>query len=539
MGNRTAGRAFEKRMRNFSTGIYTLLAISIQIGALLFVAVWLPPQVAAWRSRHMTEDAQALVEKNKVFEAQVLLHHAVALDPTNPFAHFNLGVLELAVNGDPLAAEDDFERAVEIDGGFARAYYNLGVLRLFYLQKQRLACDNLKRAVALDAAYAPGFAALGLAHESLGEYGSARDAYDRYLKLDAKGPWSELVKQHRHAIAGLPAADELSKRMREGDDVFEIVAVGDISLARGVNVDLYTGKSESPLLYVTPWTSRAAIAFGNLESPLTKRAARTSSKGPAGGSIYLKGNPDFTFLLTEAGFDVLSLANNHIMDYGDQGLADTTHYLDQEEIKHAGAGVDLAAATAPAEVDLDGYKVHFLAFSGVEPKEYYAGPGKPGAAPLDEATVTAAIARSSSQANLVVVSLHWGEESMPYPTSEEKRLAHKFVDAGADIIIGHHPHVVQGVESYENAVIAYSLGNFLFDSQYLSRHYSTLLTVEVSRSKGVLGFRLIPIYIEGTTPTVGGGAKMTELMDFALVSAAGKRQNIPAPAPPAGKRAGG
>jgi poly-gamma-glutamate synthesis protein (capsule biosynthesis protein) len=389
----------------------------------------------------------------------------------------------------------------------------------------------LKRAAELAPDHAASRAALGLACEALGEYGAARDAYERYLQLSPQGPWAELVKQHDHAIGGLPAVDELSAALSSEDDVIEIVAVGDLSLARGVNVDLYTGRSESPLRYVAPLLGRAGVAFGNLESPLTKRAPRAPTKGPRGGEIYLQGNPDYTFLLTEAGFDVLSLANNHIMDYGEQGLADTLYYLEQEEIKHAGAGPDLAAALAPAQVDVDGYVIKVLAFSGVEPKEYYAGPAKAGAAPLDEGAVVAALSRARSEASLVVLSLHWGGESMAYPSSEQKRLAHKFVDAGADIILGHHPHVLQGVEVYEGAVIAYSLGNFLFDSRYPERHYSTVLAVEVSRSRGILGFRLIPIFIKGTEPMVSGEGAAQEFVDFALLSASGSRVPLKAPAP--------
>ncbi len=120
---------------------------------------------------------------------------------------------------------------------------------------------------------------------------------------------------------------------------------------------------------------------------------------------------------------------------------------------------------------------------------------------------------------------------MAYPTSEQKRLAHKFVAAGADIIIGHHPHVLQGVESYEGAIIAYSLGNFLFDTRYPERRYSTLLTIEVSRSQGILGFRLIPIYIVGTEPVVAGGGEPAELMDFVLVGASGKKLALGRPGP--------
>ncbi len=533
MVDRAARRAFDRRMRDVKDGIYTLLLVAALVTALFISTVVLPPQIAAWRSRRSTDEAQTLFAEGKVIEAMGLLKYAVALDPGNELAHFDLAVLRLAVDGDAAAAAGGFKRAVKADGNFARAYYNLGVVQLFYLHKPRLAVENFERAAELEAGYAPSYAALGLAHEALGQYNAARDAYDRYLEVSPAGPWAGLVKQHRHAIGGLPAVDDLAAKMRFDEDVFEIVAVGDMSLARGVNVGLYSGRPESPLRYVAPLISRAQVAFGNLESPLTKRAKRAPTKGPRGGSIYLKGNPDFAFLLTEAGFDVLSLANNHVMDYGEQGLADTIYYLEQEEIKHAGAGPNLAAALAPARLDVDGYVIDFIAFSGVSPKDFIAGPAKAGSAPLDEGTVVGAIARAKGEANLVVVSLHWGSESMAYPSSEQKRLAHKFVDAGADIILGHHPHVIQGVESYDGAVIAYSLGNFLFDTRYPERRYSTLLAIEVSRSKGILGFRLIPIYIYDTEPVVSGERLAKDFVDFALLSGAGGRVRVARPEPSA------
>jgi poly-gamma-glutamate capsule biosynthesis protein CapA/YwtB (metallophosphatase superfamily)/Tfp pilus assembly protein PilF len=533
MVDRTTQRAFEKRMRGIKAGLYTLVLVAALVSALVISTVLLPPQIAAWRSQRSTEEAQALVGEGKVFQAMGLLEHAIALDPGNELAHYDLGVLHLAVTGDAVAAAGQFKRAVELDDEFTSAYYNLGVVQLFYLHKPRLARENFKRAAELTPDYAPSHAALGLACEALGEYGAARDAYDKYLDISPDGPWADLAKQHKNAIGGFPVVDGLSAEMRAEEDVIELVAVGDLSLARGVNVDLYTGRSESPLRYVAPLIGRANVAFGNLESPLTKRAKRSPTKGPRGGSIYLKGNPDYTFLLTEAGFDVLSLANNHVLDYGEQGLSDTLYYLAQEEIKPVGAGLDLAAALEPASVDVDGYVIKFLAFSGVEPKEYYAGPAKPGAAPLDEATVVSAISRARREASLVVVSLHWGAESMAYPSSEQRRLAHKFVDAGADIILGHHPHVLQGVETYEGAIIAYSLGNFLFDSRYPDRHYSTVLAVEISRSRGILGFRLIPIYIKGSEPVVSGGGAAAEFVDFALLSASGDRVPLKPPKAPA------
>ena len=162
MANRTVRRAFEKRVKNVKGGLYTLIIVLGLIGLLILTAAFLPPEIAAWRSRRANDEAQTRVVKGEYLIAMDMLKHALALDPQNEEASFNLGLLELIVTSDPVAAEERFRRAVEVDKKFSRAYYNLGVVQLFYLQKTRLAIENFTAAARLEPSYAPTYACLGL-----------------------------------------------------------------------------------------------------------------------------------------------------------------------------------------------------------------------------------------------------------------------------------------------------------------------------------------------------------------------------------------
>ncbi len=180
---RTTRRAFDRRARGIKTGLLTLFAVSAQVGALLVATIVLPPQIAAWRSRRAVDEAASLAAKGKKLEAIFILRHAIALDPKNAKAHFNLGILELAANDDIDAAAKQFETAAEIDDRFGRAYYNLGVIQLYYQYKSRLAAESFTHAARLEPDYGPAWLGVGLARESLGEYGVARHS-DIWITLE-------------------------------------------------------------------------------------------------------------------------------------------------------------------------------------------------------------------------------------------------------------------------------------------------------------------------------------------------------------------
>lgn len=206
-----------------------------------------------------------------------------------------------------------------------------------------------------------------------------------------------------------------------------------------------------PFERVQEYLTQPDLTFGNLECAVTTRNFATHK------AYRLRADPRVVPALSEAGFDVMSLANNHTMDCGRLGLLETIATLRVAGIATVGAGKDSLEARKPVIMAIHGLKVAFLAFTDA-----------PGGSPaclawIDSARIVTSVRDAKKQADLVLVSFHWGEEYATAPLPYQKALAHAVIDAGAALVIGHHPHVIEGVERYKDGLIAYSLGNFVFD----------------------------------------------------------------------------
>jgi poly-gamma-glutamate synthesis protein (capsule biosynthesis protein) len=243
----------------------------------------------------------------------------------------------------------------------------------------------------------------------------------------------------------------------------------------------------------------ADVAVGNLECALGTGGKRARK------SYTFLAPPEAAASLSGAGFDVLSLANNHSMDYGPQTLSETLRLLDASGIRHPGAGLDEAAAHRPAIVVVKGLRLAFLAYVNVPVEgtrfntaSWTARGDKPGVAWAELARIAADVTAARGQADLVVVLLHSGYENVRAPSTIQRAAAHAAIDAGAALVIGSHPHVLQGVEYYGNGVIAYSLGNFVFDGLYGSGR-TAILQVTLGRH-GVYALRWIPVVLHRGRP---------------------------------------
>lgn len=237
-------------------------------------------------------------------------------------------------------------------------------------------------------------------------------------------------------------------------DTVTFAAVGDISFA-GSQADIPCTDILHELQEV--WAG-ASLVCANLEGPLVTGGT------PVLGKCTLRSAPEWAVFMREAGINVVSLANNHIMDYGVAGLESTLQALDAAGIRHVGAGRDIAEAQSPLFLECNGLQVAILArTSVVVSSPSYAGVGQAGVAWLDEVETLASITACRRQADLVVLLVHWGMEEHCYPTPTQRHLARRFVEAGIDLILGHHPHVLQGYERLGNAAVAYSLGNLILD----------------------------------------------------------------------------
>jgi poly-gamma-glutamate capsule biosynthesis protein CapA/YwtB (metallophosphatase superfamily) len=296
-----------------------------------------------------------------------------------------------------------------------------------------------------------------------------------------------------------------------------IAAVGDIMLGGTATPELARFGYDYPFERVAPFLRKADLTFGNLEGPLTDR-------GQAHRKQYVfRSPPDLVApALARAGFDVVSLANNHSMDYGIEGLRDTMQALARVGIAHAGAGGNLAVARQPAYLDADGRHAAVLAYSLTFPEEFWAGDTRPGTAFGHEDQVRADVAAARKKAETVIVSFHWGQEGSTELRDYQRKLGHAAIDAGAAAVIGHHPHVLQGVERYRNGVILYSLGNFVFGSYSPSATRSAIALLSVRKGR-VRELKLYPINVENAAvvfqPYVLSGAQAGEVVQqIALLS---------------------
>lgn len=223
----------------------------------------------------------------------------------------------------------------------------------------------------------------------------------------------------------------------------------------------------------------------NEEFPFSTRGTPAPDK-----QFTFRVHPERVKLMQEMGIDLVTLANNHALDYGRDAMLDTIDTLDHAGIRHVGAGKNLAEARKPAIVELNGRTFAFIGATRVYPEaDWAAGTDSAGmfSAYDGGAQLAEEVKAAKQQADYVIAYVHWGIEREETPNEVQKSIAHRLVDAGADLVIGAHPHVLQGLEYYQGVPIAYSLGNFVFGSSIPS---TALLQADVD-DEGIR-LRLIP-----------------------------------------------
>lgn len=248
-----------------------------------------------------------------------------------------------------------------------------------------------------------------------------------------------------------------------------IMAVGDIMLNRGVEhmVEKHGEDFKFPFRLISAHFKKADILFGNLESVV-------SDKGVNVGSIYsFRAKPDAMEGLVL--FDVLSVANNHAFDYGREALEDNLKRLKEAGIDYTGGGLNEKESRSGTIIEAEGTKIAFLGYTGSGLKNWQAEGSSSGINWLDENMVEDI---KKTEADIIIVSMHFGEEYQLKQNEEQEYWAKMAIDSGADIVLGHHPHVVQPVEEYNGGWIAYSLGNFVFD-QYFSEETMKGMLLEI------------------------------------------------------------
>ena len=237
----------------------------------------------------------------------------------------------------------------------------------------------------------------------------------------------------------------------------KLAAVGDIALSHKYDEILLKHGPSFPFDKIRMFLSKFDLVIGNLECPLSKNGSAFRQK------CCLRADPGYGFGIKEAGFNILSIANNHILDFKDEAFSDTLSILDDHSIGYCGAGNDLIEAMEPYIATIEDIKIAIFSYCDVQiDSPFYAQENIRGIAPFNLEMIKSAIKKYREKIDILVVSIHWGIENFNYPTPVQVEQAHELIDCGVDLILGHHPHVCQGIEKYKNGYIYYSLGNFLF-----------------------------------------------------------------------------
>ena len=236
-----------------------------------------------------------------------------------------------------------------------------------------------------------------------------------------------------------------------------VVFVGDIMLDDTPGQVVAAGRD--PFAAVADLLRDADYRIGNLECPIATVGQPMESK------IYsFRAHPRVLPML-ERYIDAVSVANNHSGDYGKAAFLETLAQLDSKGILHFGGGANATSAHRPLWLERNGLRIAVLGYNEFKPRSFEAGAMTPGIAWSEDSHVVSDIrAARKAGADVVIPFMHWGWERETTPSERQRKLARKMIDAGADIVVGSHPHVVQGAEIYKGKPIIYSLGNFIFDS---------------------------------------------------------------------------
>ncbi len=281
----------------------------------------------------------------------------------------------------------------------------------------------------------------------------------------------------RHSVESidLNIVEKTSAQTKNESGPVKMLFVGDIMLDRVVAINSERKGVDSLFYKVRDLLTSSDLTVGNLEGPITDEPSIAQQDFSI---LRFTFDRKFAHVLKDYGFSALSLANNHSMDFGQNGYDQTTHYLEDAGIYFFGSylnnkNISTSIRIREKNVCLVGYH------------DLYTH---------DPVSTTAEIVRIRSNCDYIVLFAHWGEEYQKIQSDRQTELAHGFVDVGADLVIGAHPHVVQPVEIYKNKAIFYSLGNFIFDQNFsFATQHGLAVVVEWSKEK--TNFKLVPVSI--------------------------------------------
>ncbi len=283
---------------------------------------------------------------------------------------------------------------------------------------------------------------------------------------------------------------------------------GDVTFAN--HFKSYVGNRWSYSFEKFPEFSKADLSIVNLENPLTRRGL------PSEKQFNFRARPEYTRVLKAGGIDIVNLANNHIYDYSEQGLFDTIDFLDQAGIRHIGAGKNMAFARKPVFLKIKDVRIAFLGYYGLRKHSgsHPATTDSAGTALRKLSYIKKDIKAVRDSADIVIVTLHWGIEKEHVPETDQIYFAHKTIQYGADLIVGHHPHVLQGIEKYRNGLIVYSLGNFIFGGNSRKHEKTAVLQIRINSDlKKIISYKMLPVQVDYWQPRLLHGFQKQALLD--------------------------
>ncbi|HBR70753.1 TPA: poly-gamma-glutamate biosynthesis protein [Candidatus Dependentiae bacterium] len=234
--------------------------------------------------------------------------------------------------------------------------------------------------------------------------------------------------------------------------------------------------------------------FVNLETTLT------TSEKIVPKTFNFKSDPGHASCLTLANIQGVNIANNHILDFSEEGLIETLNSLDSQNIKHIGAEKNLEEASAPIIIEKNGIKIGFLGYADY-PKDWAATSISPGINYIrigDINRIKHDISQLKKAVDIIVASMHWGPNMRTHPTQEFINFAHEIIDAGADIFHGHSAHIFQGIEKYKNKLIFYDMGELIDDYAVdpILRNNCSIFALITLNKKELISFKVVPLFID-------------------------------------------
>lgn len=276
-----------------------------------------------------------------------------------------------------------------------------------------------------------------------------------------------------------------------------LMAVGDISLQMR--------KHEYPFKNVKEVFDNKDVLFGNLETVLSTQGVNAKK------SVVLQSHPKNIGYLKDAKFDVLNFANNHVLDLGVEGFKNTLDILKKNNFDVIGAN-DNEYAPQYLLLERNEVKLGFLGYTIGR----FKVPKGIAINKIDDKNILADIEHIKNKCDFIIVSLHWGTENVFYPSPKQIDLAHSLIDHGATLILGHHPHVIQGIEKYNDGLIAYSLGNFQFDPKLSQSKTNESIILNVNFDKnGIKDYDITPVIInDDFSPVLIEGEVKEKILNF-------------------------